>query len=104
LFEILATTAVWLLLVVLVVLLLLLLLLVLVVVLLLLLVLTSCSTTTTTSTSCSTTTSVVCFISVVADLPITPSRDWLHMDQVESDKLSWMKDLPTPSAGDSKVC
>jgi len=40
----------------------------------------------------------------VTDLPIKPSRDWLHMDQVESEKLAWMKDLPAPSAGDNKVC
>jgi len=43
-------------------------------------------------------------MSELADLPFKPSEDWLHMDQVETDKLAWMKDLPTPSASDNKVC
>jgi len=38
------------------------------------------------------------------DLPVKPSRDWVHMDHVESEKLAWIKDLPPPSAGDTKVC
>ncbi|KAK3093836.1 hypothetical protein FSP39_020762 [Pinctada imbricata] len=38
-----------------------------------------------------------------SEIPVQPSRDWVHMDQVEHDKLSWMKDLPPPQAGDSKT-
>ncbi|XP_064421161.1 RNA polymerase II-associated protein 1 [Latimeria chalumnae] len=32
----------------------------------------------------------------VADLPVKPEKEWLHMDSVEQEKLEWMKDLPTP--------
>jgi hypothetical protein len=38
-----------------------------------------------------------------ADLPLKPEKDWLHMDQIEHEKLAWMKDLPPPAAGDNKV-
>ena len=31
------------------------------------------------------------------------SNKWLHMGTVESEKLQWMKDCPTPSAVESKV-
>ena len=31
------------------------------------------------------------------------SSKWLHMGTVESEKLQWMKDCPTPSAVESKV-
>lgn len=31
------------------------------------------------------------------------SNKWLHMGTVESEKLEWMKDCPTPSAVESKV-
>jgi len=31
------------------------------------------------------------------------SSKWLHMGNVESEKLRWMKDCPTPSAVESKV-
>ncbi|XP_061467359.1 RNA polymerase II-associated protein 1 isoform X2 [Rhineura floridana] len=28
------------------------------------------------------------------DLPVKPQKEWLHMDNVEFEKLQWMKDLP----------
>ncbi|KAJ6667270.1 hypothetical protein lerEdw1_017248 [Lerista edwardsae] len=28
------------------------------------------------------------------DLPVKPQKNWLHMDNVEFEKLEWMKDLP----------
>lgn len=34
---------------------------------------------------------------------IQVSDKWLHMGTVESEKLEWMKDCPTPSAVESKV-
>ena len=34
---------------------------------------------------------------------IKVSSKWLHMGTVESEKLQWMKDCPTPSAVESKV-
>lgn len=30
------------------------------------------------------------------DLPVKPKKEWIHMDNVEFDKLEWMKDLPSP--------
>ncbi|XP_077178929.1 RNA polymerase II-associated protein 1 [Paroedura picta] len=30
------------------------------------------------------------------NLPLTPQKEWLHMDSVELEKLEWMKDLPHP--------
>ncbi|XP_054827938.1 RNA polymerase II-associated protein 1 isoform X2 [Eublepharis macularius] len=30
------------------------------------------------------------------DLPLKPRKEWLHMDNVEFEKLEWMKDLPHP--------
>ena len=37
------------------------------------------------------------------ELPLKVEKSWLHMDKVEYDKLEWMKDLPKPQAGDTKV-
>ncbi|XP_068681600.1 RNA polymerase II-associated protein 1-like isoform X1 [Montipora foliosa] len=36
----------------------------------------------------------------IGDLRV--SRQWLHMDTVETEKLEWMKDCPVPSAVDSE--
>ncbi|XP_050567278.1 RNA polymerase II-associated protein 1 isoform X5 [Cygnus atratus] len=30
------------------------------------------------------------------DLPVKPKKEWVHMDNVEFEKLEWMKDLPSP--------
>ncbi|NXK54387.1 RPAP1 protein, partial [Chauna torquata] len=30
------------------------------------------------------------------DLPVKPKKEWIHMDNVEFEKLEWMKDLPSP--------
>ncbi|XP_054653538.1 RNA polymerase II-associated protein 1 isoform X2 [Dunckerocampus dactyliophorus] len=30
------------------------------------------------------------------ELPVRPQKDWVHMDQVEPDKLEWMGNLPAP--------
>ncbi|XP_061824367.1 RNA polymerase II-associated protein 1 [Nerophis lumbriciformis] len=30
------------------------------------------------------------------DLPVRPQKEWVHMDQVEPDKLEWMGNLPAP--------
>ncbi|NWV68108.1 RPAP1 protein, partial [Malurus elegans] len=30
------------------------------------------------------------------DLPVKPRKEWIHMDNVEFEKLEWMKDLPPP--------
>ena len=39
-----------------------------------------------------------------SQLPVKPSKEWMHMDTVETEKLEWIKDLPPPpSAGDSGV-
>ncbi|WAR19407.1 RPAP1-like protein [Mya arenaria] len=35
--------------------------------------------------------------------PIEVDSNWVHMGSVEHDKLAWMKDLPTPSAGHSQT-
>lgn len=37
------------------------------------------------------------------DLPIKPDRKWMHMDKVEYDKLSWLKDLPQPTTDHSET-
>lgn len=29
------------------------------------------------------------------DLPVKPRKEWIHMDNVEFEKLEWMKDLPS---------
>ncbi|XP_062973760.1 RNA polymerase II-associated protein 1 [Elgaria multicarinata webbii] len=31
-----------------------------------------------------------------SDLPVKPQKEWLHMNNVEFEKLEWMKDLPQP--------
>ncbi|XP_068017518.1 RNA polymerase II-associated protein 1 [Melanerpes formicivorus] len=30
------------------------------------------------------------------NLPVKPKKEWIHMDNVEFEKLEWMKDLPAP--------
>ncbi|NWU65977.1 RPAP1 protein, partial [Pterocles burchelli] len=30
------------------------------------------------------------------DLPVKPKKEWIHMNNVEFEKLEWMKDLPSP--------
>ncbi|NXP79896.1 RPAP1 protein, partial [Ramphastos sulfuratus] len=30
------------------------------------------------------------------NLPLKPKKEWIHMDNVELEKLEWMKDLPSP--------
>ena len=37
------------------------------------------------------------------EVPVKVEKDWVHMDKIEYEKLEWMKDLPKPQAGDSKV-
>ena len=32
-----------------------------------------------------------------------PDKTWVHMDEVEADKMRWMKDLPPPPTADNKV-
>ncbi|KAM9787548.1 RNA polymerase II-associated protein 1 isoform 1-T2 [Syngnathus typhle] len=34
--------------------------------------------------------------SAVMDLPVKPQKDWVHMDQLEPEKLEWIGDLPAP--------
>ncbi|XP_061751810.1 RNA polymerase II-associated protein 1 isoform X2 [Nerophis ophidion] len=34
--------------------------------------------------------------SAKTDLPVRPQKEWVHMDQVEPDKLEWMGNLPAP--------
>ncbi|XP_045186711.2 RNA polymerase II-associated protein 1-like [Mercenaria mercenaria] len=36
-------------------------------------------------------------------VPVEVKKDWVHMDDVEYDKLEWMKDLPAPSADSTKT-
>ena len=36
-------------------------------------------------------------------VPMEGAGKWVHMNKVEYDKLEWMKDLPPPSADDTKV-
>ena len=36
-------------------------------------------------------------------LPLKPTGEWVHMSDVEADKLEWMRDLPAPSSADTKV-
>ncbi|XP_006265441.1 RNA polymerase II-associated protein 1 isoform X2 [Alligator mississippiensis] len=33
---------------------------------------------------------------ITDDLPVKPKKEWVHMDNVEFEKLEWMKDLPHP--------
>ncbi|OXB56545.1 hypothetical protein ASZ78_007255 [Callipepla squamata] len=39
---------------------------------------------------------VVIFSPKDDDLPLKPRKEWIHMDNVEFEKLEWMKDLPSP--------
>lgn len=32
--------------------------------------------------------------SLALKLPVTPNKEWLHMDTVELEKLHWTQDLP----------
>ncbi|XP_062491730.1 RNA polymerase II-associated protein 1 [Pezoporus occidentalis] len=36
------------------------------------------------------------------DLPVKPKKEWIHMDNVEFEKLEWMKDLPLPQQKKTK--
>ncbi|XP_065541205.1 RNA polymerase II-associated protein 1 isoform X2 [Lathamus discolor] len=36
------------------------------------------------------------------DLPVKPKKEWVHMDNVEFEKLEWMKDLPLPQQKKTK--
>uniref|UniRef100_A0A8C6ITY6 RNA polymerase II-associated protein 1 n=1 Tax=Melopsittacus undulatus TaxID=13146 RepID=A0A8C6ITY6_MELUD len=36
------------------------------------------------------------------DLPVKPKKEWIHMDNVEFEKLEWMKDLPLPKQRKTK--
>uniref|UniRef100_A0A8C8SVJ9 RNA polymerase II associated protein 1 n=1 Tax=Pelusios castaneus TaxID=367368 RepID=A0A8C8SVJ9_9SAUR len=36
------------------------------------------------------------------DLPIKPQQEWIHMDNVEFEKLEWIKDLPQPRQSRTK--
>ncbi|NXU52130.1 RPAP1 protein, partial [Turnix velox] len=36
------------------------------------------------------------------DLPVKPKKEWVHMDNVEFEKLEWMKDLPSPQQKKTK--
>ncbi|XP_039924071.1 RNA polymerase II-associated protein 1-like isoform X1 [Hirundo rustica] len=35
-------------------------------------------------------------VETMDDLPVKPRKEWIHMDNVEFEKLEWMKDLPSP--------
>ncbi|NXN99944.1 RPAP1 protein, partial [Rhinopomastus cyanomelas] len=37
-----------------------------------------------------------------ADLPVKPKKEWVNMDNVELEKLEWMKDLPSPQQKKTK--
>ena len=40
----------------------------------------------------------------VREGPVKRDKKWVHMDEVEREKMEWMKDLPPPpTAGDNKV-
>ncbi|KAI0237577.1 RNA polymerase II-associated protein 1 [Lamellibrachia satsuma] len=38
-----------------------------------------------------------------SELPVKRDKTWMHMDDVEAEKMQWMKDLPPPTAGDNKT-
>ncbi|XP_077395046.1 RNA polymerase II-associated protein 1 isoform X2 [Festucalex cinctus] len=40
--------------------------------------------------------------SAVIDLPVKPQKEWVHMDQVEPEKLEWMGDIPAPRKSRTK--
>ena len=44
-----------------------------------------------------------CTVTEELDLPVKPDRKWVHMDKVEYDKLSWLKDLPFPKTDNNEV-
>ncbi|KGL77894.1 RNA polymerase II-associated protein 1, partial [Tinamus guttatus] len=35
-------------------------------------------------------------VEITEILPVKPKKEWIHMDNVEFEKLEWMKDLPPP--------
>ncbi|XP_019742793.1 RNA polymerase II-associated protein 1 isoform X2 [Hippocampus comes] len=35
-------------------------------------------------------------LSAMIDLPVKPQKEWVHMDQLEPEKLEWMGDIPPP--------
>nr|XP_057946974.1 RNA polymerase II-associated protein 1 isoform X3 [Doryrhamphus excisus] len=35
-------------------------------------------------------------VMIEKELPVKPQKEWVHMDQVEPDKLEWMGNLPAP--------
>ncbi|NXD07862.1 RPAP1 protein, partial [Nothocercus nigrocapillus] len=35
-------------------------------------------------------------VELTDNLPLKPKKEWIHMDNVEFEKLEWMKDLPPP--------
>ncbi|NXA44577.1 RPAP1 protein, partial [Nothocercus julius] len=35
-------------------------------------------------------------VELADNLPVKPKKEWIHMDNVEFEKLEWMKDLPPP--------
>ncbi|XP_025951550.2 RNA polymerase II-associated protein 1 isoform X2 [Dromaius novaehollandiae] len=35
-------------------------------------------------------------VEITDSLPVKPKKEWIHMDNVEFEKLEWMKDLPPP--------
>lgn len=38
------------------------------------------------------------------NVPLKPKKEWIHMNVLETEKLEWMKDLPTPrKKGTKKV-
>ena len=46
---------------------------------------------------------MLCFAELPEGVPTEGMGQWVHMDKVEYDKLEWMKELPPPSADDTKV-
>ena len=44
-----------------------------------------------------------CTVTEELDLPVKPDKKWVHMDKVEYDKLSWLKDLPFPKTDNNEV-
>ena len=46
---------------------------------------------------------MLCLTELSEDVPMEGKGQWVHMDRVEYDKLEWLKDLPLPSADDTKV-
>lgn len=44
-----------------------------------------------------------CTVTEELDLPVKRDKKWVHMDKVEYDKLSWLKDLPFPKTDNNEV-